>query len=331
LSIADARTGVSCLIPAAGAGLRLGQGTKGFLSLSGRPLLCWVADKALQVADEVIVAVPADRLEVATRLLPRCRVLAGGGSRHDSVALLAEQARGDWLLLHDVARPFASVGLLQRVIEAARATDCAGAFVDPEVPVARLRDGFAVESLPRHEAGVFQSPQAFRRSDLLSLIERERVEGWQPQSTMQLALRAGLRVAAVAGEKTNIKITTPRRLAARARCWRSTCMSSGNLPRTQHPELFRWSPALDPAATSTHATRVTSVHDGEATALGDGDGAERGTTHDPGYVEPDAGDWTIRVLRSRRGRSNRWAAAGCALPPGNRGLCGRQQQRTTGR
>ena len=95
MSIADARTGVSCLIPAAGAGLRVGQGTKGFLSLSGRPLLCWVADKALQVADEVIVAVPADRLEVATRLLPRCRLLAGGGSRHDSVALLAEQARGN--------------------------------------------------------------------------------------------------------------------------------------------------------------------------------------------------------------------------------------------
>ena len=115
-----------------------------------------------------------------------------------------------------MARPFASVGLLQRVIEAARATDCAGAFVDPEVPVARLRDGFAVEALPRHEAGVFQSSQAFRRSDLLSLIERERVEGWQPQSTMQLALRAGLRVAAVAGEKTNIKITTAEdwRLAA---------------------------------------------------------------------------------------------------------------------
>ena len=54
-----------------------------------------MVDEALQVADEVIVAVPADRLEVATRLLPRCRVLAGGGSRHDSVALLAEQARGD--------------------------------------------------------------------------------------------------------------------------------------------------------------------------------------------------------------------------------------------
>src|SRR6187431_3187211 len=65
---AGADGGVSCLIPAAGAGLRLGQGTKGYLSLAGRPLLCWLADKALQVADEVIVAVPADRLEDATRL-----------------------------------------------------------------------------------------------------------------------------------------------------------------------------------------------------------------------------------------------------------------------
>jgi len=208
LSTADARAGVSCLIPAAGAGLRLGQGTKGYLSLAGRPLLCWLADKALQVADEVVVAVPVDRLDDATRLLPRCRVLAGGHSRHDSVALLAGQARGEWLLLHDVARPFASVGLLQRVLAAARASGCAGAFVDPEVPVARLRDGFAVEALPRQEAGVFQSPQAFRRKDLLALIERERFEGWKPQSTLQLALRAGMRVAAVAGEKTNIKITT---------------------------------------------------------------------------------------------------------------------------
>lgn len=207
--MADARAGVSCLVPAAGAGERLGQGAKGFLSLAGRPLLCWVTDKALQVAEEVIVAVPVDRVDEATRLLPRCRVVAGGGSRHDSVALLAGHAGGDWLLLHDVARPFASVGLLGRVVQAARSTGCAGAFVDPEVPVARLHDGFAVEALPRHEAGVFQSPQAFGRVQLLELLERARMDGWQPQSTMQLALRGGLRVAVVPGEKHNIKLTTP--------------------------------------------------------------------------------------------------------------------------
>ena len=206
MAVADGR--VSCLIPAAGMGVRLGQGSKGFLMLSGRPLLCWLVDKALQVADEVIVAVPPDRVDEASELLPACRVIAGGGSRHDSVGLLVAASRGDWLLLHDAARPFASVGLLERVLVAAREHGCAGAILDPEVPVARLRDGFVVEALPRHEAGVFQSPQAFARGQLLDMLERARDHGWQPQSTLQLALLAGLPVAAVAGEKTNIKITT---------------------------------------------------------------------------------------------------------------------------
>lgn len=131
---------VSCLIPAAGAGERLGQGTKGLLELRGRPLLCWLADKALQVADEVLVAVPGGRVEAVARLLPGCRVLAG----------------------------------------------------------------------------VFQSPQAFARVQLLALIGQARADGWRPQSTLQLALRAGVPVAAVAGEKHNIKITT-------AEDWRWAC------------------------------------------------------------------------------------------------------------
>jgi 2-C-methyl-D-erythritol 4-phosphate cytidylyltransferase len=254
---------VSCLIPAAGAGLRLRPGHQGVTCpCAGRPLLCWVADKALQVADEVIVAVPGRPPGgSATRLLPRCRVLAGGGSRHDSVALLAEQARGDWLLLQDVARPFASVGLTPAAcIEAARATGCAGAFVDPEVPVARLRDGFAVEALPRHEAGVFQSPQAFRPActDLLALIERERAEGWQPQSTMQLALRAGLRVAAGRRRENQYQDHHRRRLAARDAALEDyLSMSSGN--HAAHPAP-RAVPVVSRARsrrpTWSHATRV---------------------------------------------------------------------------
>ena len=54
---------VSFLIPAAGTGERLGMGPKGLLELQGRPLLCWLADKALQVAGEVLVAVPAEHVD----------------------------------------------------------------------------------------------------------------------------------------------------------------------------------------------------------------------------------------------------------------------------
>ena len=200
---------VSFLIPSAGGGERLGLGCKGFLQLAGRPLLAWVADKGRLVADEVIVAVPAARVGEAQALLPGCRVIVGGETRHDTVALLAEAARGDWLLLQDVARPFSSIGLFSAVLEAARDTGCAGTFVDPEVPVARLRDGRVEAVLRRDQVGVFQSPQVFSREVMASMLRHAGDSGSRPQSTMQLAVEVGVAIAAVAGDKHNIKLTTP--------------------------------------------------------------------------------------------------------------------------
>ena len=201
--------GVSCLIPGAGLGERLGLGPKAFLELQGRPLLCWMTERALQVAEEVLVAVPSPLVEMAAEMLPKCRVIAGGATRQDSIALLARQARGEWLLVHDAARPFASKALLQAVLETAQRTGCAGAFLDPEVPVARLRDGRVIEAYSRDEVGVFQSPQAFSRETMRAMLAcQANAPGWYGQSTIQLALLAGVPVHAVPGEKTNIKITT---------------------------------------------------------------------------------------------------------------------------
>jgi len=203
------RAGVSFLMPAAGVGERLGLGPKGFLELQGRPLLRWIADKALRVADEVLVAVPAARIEAATALLPDCRVIAGGETRQDSIALLAGAARGDWLLVHDGARPFASVALFEQVVAAARRQGCAGAFLSPVVPVARLRDGRVVEAYAGSEVGVFQTPQVYARADMDRMLRHQaEVPGWFAQSAIQLALAAGVEVHAVPGEVHNFKITS---------------------------------------------------------------------------------------------------------------------------
>ena len=199
---------ISALLPAGGGGTRLGLGDKGFLKLAGKPLLHWVAEKARQVAGEVLVAVPGDRLDEARALLPGCVVIAGGATRHASVAGLVDAASGDRVLVHDVARPFASVGLMRAVLAAAAGCGCAGAMLDPEVPVARLCDGRVVEALARSEAAIFQAPQAFDRALLLRLLREADQAGWEPQSTLQLAVRAGIPVVAVPGEKSNIKITS---------------------------------------------------------------------------------------------------------------------------
>lgn len=154
------------------------------------------------------MAVPGERLDEARALLPGCVVIAGGATRHASVARLVDAASGDRVLVHDVARPFASVGLMRAVLAAAAGCGCAGAMLDPEVPVARLCDGRVVEALARSEAAIFQAPQAFDRALLLRLLREADEAGWEPQSTLQLAVRAGIPVVAVPGEKSNIKITS---------------------------------------------------------------------------------------------------------------------------
>lgn len=74
-------------------------------------------------------------------------------------------------------------------------------------------------------------------------------------------------------------------------------MSSGNLPRTAHPDLFRWSADLDPDAYVRARYRVGSLHDAEATAIGMAIEQSAATTAIAGHVQPSMlVDWTIRVV-----------------------------------
>lgn len=202
----SSNVGVSFLLLAAGSGERLGLGSKGLLELREQPLVCWLADKAARFADEVLVAAQQAQVEAVAALLPGCRVFAGGATRQQSVELLAAQARGDWLVEHDAARPFASLALFEAVLAAARDSGCAAALLDPEVLVAQVRDDGLLDAIwPRCNAGLTQSPQAYSRV----LLERLRARGgWEPGMTVvQRAVLAGEAVRAVPGERTNIKIT----------------------------------------------------------------------------------------------------------------------------
>ena len=196
------------LIPAAGAGERLGLGPKALLELDGEPLLSWVSRKALQFSNDVIVAVPRGTGISYARFCPGCRVIEGGATRQESVALLAQESAGKWLLITDAARPFATLGLYSAVLDAARDKGVAGAFLLSDVPVARIENNRVTQTLPSHEAGIFQLPQAFSRELLLALIAKARANNWQAQSTLELALRAGIEVGVVPGEKSNIKLTS---------------------------------------------------------------------------------------------------------------------------
>jgi 2-C-methyl-D-erythritol 4-phosphate cytidylyltransferase len=201
-------TSVSALIPFAGSGERLGLGPKALLELGGEPIVARLVRKCARLDGEVLVAVPAEMVGHMRSLCAGAKVIAGGATRQDTIGLLLAQSRSDLVLIQDGARPFASLHLMQAVIEGARESGAAGAFLAAEVPVARIAEGWVTDEFAAKDVALFQAPQAFHRELLVEVYTAAARHGWQTQSTVQLAMRAGKRVRAVPGEKTNIKITS---------------------------------------------------------------------------------------------------------------------------
>ncbi|MCD6077598.1 MAG: hypothetical protein K0R89_1536 [Ramlibacter sp.] len=195
---------VSVLIPAAGSGERMGMGPKALMPLAGRPVVDWVVDKARQLGHEVLVACAPGMAAPAGSVR-----VEGGATRQESVQRLAERASAPWLLLWDAASPFASVALARRVLEAGSATGASTACLPSEVPCLVLDGDRVGQAYPSGVTALSNTPQCFRRELLLDVTRAASAQGWTSQSTVQLALRAGIAVVPVPGEKLSLKLTTP--------------------------------------------------------------------------------------------------------------------------
>lgn len=209
---------VGVIIAAAGAGRRLGMGSKALVLLNGRTVLARVVEliSSLDEVARVVVVGPSDPAELtrceaeAGRLLKPVRVCAGGETRQHSVrAGLTALGPCDYVLVHDVARPMTSAALVRRVLRAAEQSGAAIAGLPSRDAVMRVEGGRLAESLGRSHLMLAQTPQAFRRQ----LLERAHFEaadaGLVEDDDAQLVAAAGHEVAVVEGEQTNIMLTTP--------------------------------------------------------------------------------------------------------------------------
>jgi 2-C-methyl-D-erythritol 4-phosphate cytidylyltransferase / 2-C-methyl-D-erythritol 2,4-cyclodiphosphate synthase len=202
---------VAAIIAAAGTGSRLGAGVpKQLLEIGGRTLLERSIDafRSHPLVGDVIVALSPQVPPPGS--IEGIRIVAGGARRQDSVANAFDAVREDAeiVLVHDAARPFVRADVITRTIEAAAAHGAAIAAVAAVDTVKRVDAGKAiVETLPREQIYLAQTPQAFRRDVLARAIElgRSGVEGTDEAA---LAERAGHRVQVVSGEEANVKITT---------------------------------------------------------------------------------------------------------------------------
>lgn len=225
---------VAALVPAAGAGARLGLGPKAFVRVGGRPLLDWAVAALAPWVDELVVAAPADALDEARAVALAAagatplRLIAGGATRQATVERLARATDTDLVLVHDAARPFLDAATVRACVASVRvhgACSVGRAVVDTLV---RTRDGAPVD---RSRLTAVQTPQGFRRALLLRAHEAAAARGGvEATDDAGLVRQLGAGVAWVEGGAHLFKVTGPDDLAL-ADAW-AMARTAGASPRT---------------------------------------------------------------------------------------------------
>lgn len=210
------RGDVAVLVPAAGAGVRLGPGIpKALRELAGEPLLVHAVrrlDASPSVA-QIVVAAPAADVEAVRALLDpvaRIVVVAGGASRQASVAaaLAAADSRLGIVLVQDAARALTPPDMIERVAAAVRSGLPAVVPVLPVVDTIKQVDdvGRVVGTVDRAVLRAVQTPQGFER-DVLVAAHAAAVD--EHTDDAGLAEKLGVPVHTVPGDEAAMKITRP--------------------------------------------------------------------------------------------------------------------------
>jgi 2-C-methyl-D-erythritol 4-phosphate cytidylyltransferase/2-C-methyl-D-erythritol 2,4-cyclodiphosphate synthase len=206
----------AALIVAAGTGDRAkgaGDGPpKQFRLVGGKPVLRWSVESfarhprigriqvVIRDADQPLYNAAVSGLDLAEAAL-------GGATRQQSVRNGLEAMTYDAparVLIHDAARPFVSMALIDRVLDALEEAEASAPLL-PVVDTLRRESANGYEAVSRTGLVRAQTPQGFDFAAILAA--HRRFETLAVTDDMALAERAGLSFRPAAGEEANIKLT----------------------------------------------------------------------------------------------------------------------------
>jgi 2-C-methyl-D-erythritol 4-phosphate cytidylyltransferase len=214
----------SVIIPAAGLGRRMNASvSKQYLQLNGKPILAHTLDafEKCPLIDEIVLVINPDELELCQEQVigaysyTKIKLVAGGDTRQESVyaGLKAVNPRTRIVLIHDGARPLIRQSVIRKSIEETlkhRAT-VVGVPAKNTIKVIN-EDGFVEATPDRNYLVEIQTPQTFDY-DLIKEAHQKALEsGVVGTDDAFLVEWLKIPVKIVAGDYTNIKITTPEDL-----------------------------------------------------------------------------------------------------------------------
>lgn len=208
------------IILGGGSGRRMGsEVNKIFLKLRGIPAIVRsIAPFTGLCAGAVVVAAPGEveEMQVILARYGMARfvkaVVPGGSERQHSVfnGLKALPEDAECVLIHDGARSLVTEAVIQRAMESV-ALHGSGVAAIPVVDTIKRAapDGLVIDTPDRSTLYAMQTPQAFRTETIVQAHLQAQSDGFLGTDDASLLEHAGLPVYLSAGDRENLKLTTP--------------------------------------------------------------------------------------------------------------------------
>ena len=208
----------AAVLPAGGLGKRMGGNIpKQLMLLGGKPVYRYSLETFLEMEEiaEVVMAVPADWKDHFEKDFshPKLKIVVGGAERWQSVenGVNALTSSAEFVLVHDVARPFVSKEIIRDVCETL-VTKGSCLVAKPAVDTIKIAaDGKVQKTIDRNTVWMAQTPQAASIALLKRLYARIAAEplNFTPTDEASILEYFGESVYIVKGNAANDKLTTP--------------------------------------------------------------------------------------------------------------------------
>ncbi len=203
---------ISAIILAAGSGSRMGK-DKMLCPLFGKSVIIHTIEKFVECksVEEIIVVASQNNIniikeEIKNYSIANCKIIKGGSTRGESAYKGIMEAAGEYVLIHDGARPLVSAEIINSVIDGAIKYGAAAPGCTPKDTIKKVDSGFVSETFNRSELVNIQTPQGFNKEAIKKAYEKI---GFLETDDCAVIEKAGEKVYVCNGSYENIKITTP--------------------------------------------------------------------------------------------------------------------------
>ncbi len=215
------RADVSVIMPAAGLSLRMGANIrKPFIMIGEKPIFFYTLEKfskLKRVKDIIFVVNEKDRSTVIEKWTDELKarkvtkIVTGGERRQDSIYNGLSHLDPDTgiVLIHDAVRPLVKNDEIEAVIKSTEEKGAAIVASPMKLTVKKVDTSLEiVETVPRHDLWMAQTPQGFRRDILVNAYDKIKGTNEEFTDDAEVVEKAGHTVGIVSGSYDNIKITT---------------------------------------------------------------------------------------------------------------------------